>query len=675
MREILDADLGVVFIHGIGIQPQGSTLLEFGTSLMEWLRDRMPVTGKVEPMRVVLTSAAGEPAHAVIRLERSDGGVAIQRWLLTEAWWASSFPVPTFTDLARWSLSVVPWTFGEHYGKRIQRVLKARTDMPTIGGLMWALRLVGSMVAMMVGLISSVFALLLLLLLQVLAVVPISGIRIWIGRIQRSLASSVGDSYVLVTNPLEEAAMLTAVRDTIAWTAERARTVVVVAHSQGCAVAFEAVEDGADERLKLLVTFGSGLQKLDELRYVMAHRPFQLAAGLTLVGMLFTIAGAWATAIELSGSQGMAVVGAFDVWFLLIFGAVLLLAGLKDLISGVDTGLTDRILRPQPFEWLDIHASADPVPNGPLIDKGDPTGRVSMLGVVNLGSMSRDHGAYWRNRDEFVSAVAKGLLHLVSDLGLSLTASQEDIIKRVRHRRVALLRAAVWLAAVGVVGLALRYLDAWVEVGQWVIGQIQLWLPWTPEAPTASDPAFEQWLRSVGVFSIVLLVYALAYFAWSIWNSADMRAALRGMAPSGSSRVFFGLTLSVQAVVAELAIPLSVGWRFLAGLAAFLIGAIAIISAPRLPIDSLGFVEVAGTKSPWVVKAAAILLGTLLAGGFAIAMLQDELGWSADDSVLLVGVAFVFTLLVVFGIASLIVWASSKVRALISGRSRRPPDA
>src|SRR5262249_3340196 len=66
---------------------------------------------------------------------------------------------------------------------------------------------------------------------------------------------------------------------------------------------------------------------------------------------------------------------------------------------------TARVRKPPGLgRWVDLYASADPVPNGPT--RTDAGGHESIQ-IWNRGSMVSDHTSYWDNRDGFVLRVAK----------------------------------------------------------------------------------------------------------------------------------------------------------------------------------------------------------------------------------------------------------------------------
>ena len=106
----------MLFVHGIGNQTRGSTLTSFGTPLVEWLQARAEQSGANATLgNTTLTSAGGEPASSEFTIRSTNDE---RRWLFAESWWAQSFPVAEFGDVAKWSLLIVPWTIGTHFAKR-----------------------------------------------------------------------------------------------------------------------------------------------------------------------------------------------------------------------------------------------------------------------------------------------------------------------------------------------------------------------------------------------------------------------------------------------------------------------------------------------------------------------------------------------------------------------------
>ncbi len=127
-------EIGVLFVHGIGQQHRGETLLSLGEPLCDWIRRwvegaaAVPAAAAASAEDGAVERASGKvsfdtvlfepmpdqaPAHAVLRIEQS--GASHGRptsWLLAEAFWADSFPNPSFPQVVSWTMSVSPWVFG-----------------------------------------------------------------------------------------------------------------------------------------------------------------------------------------------------------------------------------------------------------------------------------------------------------------------------------------------------------------------------------------------------------------------------------------------------------------------------------------------------------------------------------------------------------------------------------
>src|SRR4051794_2386289 len=101
------AMVGVVFIHGIGAQRAGETLLAWTEpivrALTAWRDDRGMPTDPVVTSKVDLTGRTTPfieldvPADPAAPLDRPR-----QRWVLTEAWWASDVEAPGISDMLKW---------------------------------------------------------------------------------------------------------------------------------------------------------------------------------------------------------------------------------------------------------------------------------------------------------------------------------------------------------------------------------------------------------------------------------------------------------------------------------------------------------------------------------------------------------------------------------------------
>lgn len=268
--------LAVLLVHGMGEQHRGDTLLAWLDAIVGTIEaaTRNRVSADVEWAELGQRSDAsgGTPAHATIRI-RGDG--IDERWLAVEAWWAQTFTAPSFAQLVTWSFRAIPWTIAMHAAQRYWRL--AGTPAGPLRALArgWA-------AAQVLGtLFLAPFIVLALALLLLVGLIPIASVRTTVGRIQRALAATVGDSMVFLESPVTAAAVCTEVLGAFAWLKRACgptgcgRT-VILAHSQGATVTLEALRriespepaeaSPAGER-PVLVTFGAGINKLAVLRW------------------------------------------------------------------------------------------------------------------------------------------------------------------------------------------------------------------------------------------------------------------------------------------------------------------------------------------------------------------------------------------------------------------------
>ena len=132
--------------------------------------------------------------------------------------------------------------------------------------------------------------------LLALGAIPIPKLRSALLRLQLQMAATLGDCYVLLERPIEAASIVSGVRRDLRWLSARCSEVVVVAHSQGGAIA-PAVA-AADPRIAAVVTFagpvagtvwvtvahdGGVLTSYGPLRQVLVRRGAAVGLGVALV--------------------------------------------------------------------------------------------------------------------------------------------------------------------------------------------------------------------------------------------------------------------------------------------------------------------------------------------------------------------------------------------------------
>jgi hypothetical protein len=244
--------LGMLFVHGIGNQACGDTLLAGAGAIHRWLRgwcsglDAGSVTVELLDTRL---QGGDSPASARLAF-RSGERLGKESWLLAESWWGQTFKAPTFLDVARWTVFIMPLAIRMHLGPRlrnamllIQRAANADRGPQTVPDTTQGFAEIARCMLLAPGLVIGGMAVqCLLVVLLVLAAFPVKSLRALVGRAQRVLAGVVGDSFIFVTSPVQEAAVVSKFQRDLAWLSERCEKVVVIAHSQGAAVAYRGLE-------------------------------------------------------------------------------------------------------------------------------------------------------------------------------------------------------------------------------------------------------------------------------------------------------------------------------------------------------------------------------------------------------------------------------------------------
>lgn len=436
------ADVGVLLVHGIGDHREGETLLSFGEPMIDWLREWLRRGGgedargrlRVVDARLKATrTEADSPAYALAQLSLSDErDVVPERWLFTEAWWGETVQPPDSLRLLSWLLARGPLLVYAHFLAAPCRIASTFRQ--------W-LRALAAF-----GLASALQALVLLALL--LWLIPIGPWRRALGAAVRALTLTLGDSFVLLEQDVQRAAMTARVRRMLAWLDARVERIAVVAHSQGGAIAHEALRAGATGKVRLFASLGSGLEKLQFLRLVREHRKGVAAscAGVpcALAGVPMLFAG-----LAAGGNPGW-LVGGFTLCGVALFAAAALLNALEYYAVQMGTAMGEArltTLAPDAL-WLDLYASDDPVPMG-LRSFLRRRGFVKRERVVNRHSLLHDHTLYFSNRHAVLPRLWRrlaGLSQTPLSVVLGRDAARLKALDRVHRRQGDVLRRGWWLA-------------------------------------------------------------------------------------------------------------------------------------------------------------------------------------------------------------------------------------
>ena len=267
------------------------------------------------------------------------------------------------------------------------------------------------------------------------------------------------------------------VRQDIEWLDRNCDRIMVVAHSQGSAVAWQAIRrtaqrpEGERAQIAMFFTFGQAFRKLKSLHRLhtrvggfrqllfavlaTASTLFLLIAGVVGYFTVGTLIGAGGDLGELWDRAALAVV-AIVASFVTVGIIQLLLAKYAEAndAKAQDLILNDvvdvRAALPG-ISWVDLWASADPAPNGPLFTR--QVDGVASYRIRNLASTALDHSVYWSNMTEFVSAVAFAASSITKagPLGsepIPARLRQAAGVREIRVTALACARVAVLAASV-----------------------------------------------------------------------------------------------------------------------------------------------------------------------------------------------------------------------------------
>lgn len=565
-------ELGVLFVHGIGDQGEGETLTSFGEPLIEWMRDWIAGHGElsspekadahnVRPDGVDVTYASlfpsrrytPDPANARIDVRITPQGdppqQLRQRWLFAESWWGEQVQPPGVFDLLGWLFSRGVWVLLAHVaeqawqfthpryagtGRWTERVLR-KLDVTRWRHLAW-LSAAGAFLQL------AALLQLLLLIAAVLALIPVPAVRRFIAVVLQHATLILGDSYGLVANETQRGAILTRFQSTVDWLQARCDRLAIVAHSQGTAVVHAAVQGAFIKRPALLITFGSGLAKLAQLRRCELHNSAHLAAAAWIVptALLTIYLIAWLNLNQDHRQDGLIIV-AWALGFACLWCMVM--ASMAWYGTRVDSNASQRPLAGQPGRWIDLYASSDPVPQGDLREYLPACDMTSEC-IVNRRSLLADHGSYWKNKPEFVTRVAAELDREAAILGIpDLQANKEyELAVRHHHRAIRALSMAWWVMCISLFAIAATHFSYLAEMGRAFVkalengplstlanyleapGQLVEWL--TMQL-TGSVP---QIYSELGYWGIVIAGgLLLAYLWWTViaallikWDSAQL---------------------------------------------------------------------------------------------------------------------------------------------------------
>ena len=478
LPEAIARRTGVLFVHGIGTQPPNETFLDWSAPIVELLTDwRAARDGTAPPppdgpdriddpvRRAEFSAEATSPPYLEIVVP-AHAGVPETTWVVTEAWWASDLRAPSLgrvVDYLRRRMRAVVSGIALGYRSRSPHLLGLADqrhvvdkDRPTltwrmIEGLDHAQsRAFGAPpVGWVVGSMGTAG----LAGYDLLRRLPIPVVRDFAVRkmLDSFLVDWFGDLPVLLDEPVQAAN----VRARVARSIERlieddCDAIVIVAHSGGALVTFETLLDPAFKHLHVdkLITLGQGLG----LAWRLATDPEvrEIAPGHRLVGNL-------ARARE--GLRWVDVWASYDP---APAGPLPARSGIEPseipdpaVAAIVDTG--------DEGAWLmranvgTAEPTMDQLVQAANLAPNTPTITVESRPVTNEMNVLTDHGAYWANPEGFLVPLVR---HIDAAKGAASASrffrDDGDRTRRVlwRRERVSALAAWGWICSLSAIASA-----------------------------------------------------------------------------------------------------------------------------------------------------------------------------------------------------------------------------
>jgi hypothetical protein len=263
------ADLGILFIHGIGTQKRSDTLLGFWVPvhrwILQWINAPSAITSgssiasaEVEQLSV----NADEPQAYRLTFVRRKQSRASSTWLIAEGWWAEDFHPPNWWHFALFLLRALPalgvW-------RLITRLIGLEKLWNQVGAVNY--QEISALVRLAIGVAGAciVTAIELIVMLVLWPILMIAGV---IPRARTFILAVPGDCFVACFNGPELEKMCAKVSAALEWLAHRSNRIAVVAHSQGGYLVERVLQDVTREspsiagKVRLVIGIGSGLGAL-----------------------------------------------------------------------------------------------------------------------------------------------------------------------------------------------------------------------------------------------------------------------------------------------------------------------------------------------------------------------------------------------------------------------------
>ncbi len=489
------------------------------------------------------------PPHAILDMHLMGENYETEQRevLMAESWWAQSFVQPAASALLAWVWKIWPLALGMQLADPVRRLGERAFAANTA---LWRRLLAGSsaivaLVLMVVLVPLSLVVPVALIATMFVALVPVPMIRNTMLALQRMLTGTVGDSFLMAASAVSRATMVGQFKRDLAWLSARCQRVIVVAHSQGCAVSFLGLCEVTPVKLRSVTWLGSGMRKLEVLRSA-ERRGSLIVAGWCVAAcpMAFIVLQLWRPSTwSLDNALGRGISAFFLVASFMV--------GVLSLISR--TQVSEALhwvdyLRLRGVAFFDIFAARDPVPNGALFDPALAASLgVETTEVRNRDSIMSDHTTYWTNIEEVALPLGMRIAALAG-LPLNALFGHDDTWlqegRRRRAHRVSMLTGLRMVFFAFTASIVVAAPQAW-----W--GFARAAFAWVRGALTSS-PATSAELASLSALgptvACVSIAFVVLMWVWRGWDLHEQRRFLARERPG--TWTLSGLTLAAGQLLA-----------------------------------------------------------------------------------------------------------------------------
>ena len=410
---------GIVVVHGVGEQRKSDTVLDIGDPVFDWLQRWYAAFDPSGAIRVGRTELSFAPVDVgqADRPPWSRFELPGHRWTVAEVWWSTSNRHPDLKTMLVWSwrhLWDIVAQLRRSVAERIDRLLHPQGHPTQPAGWVQAVDLLNSLGLLVLYPLLALVGYVLLIPLMLAAQIPIEPFQNWVllRLITPLLVINAGEFRMFLDDEIQSANVRRRAADAVDW---------LIAHEQCTDVTVVAHSEGCVVSFGLLTDPEFG----EQARHV--RKLITVGEGLNK---------SWLVKPNLTRLHGP-------------------LQG--DIV------------------WLDIWASYDPVPAGPLdpppgVRVYVPTGAAARqlgerttpvsLQVTNEMNVLSDHGGYWQNDEQVLSRLAAEI-DCFDHQQSPFWAGDWNSAARERRERVALVAA---LRAIAVVGGMATTATAWLQL-------------------------------------------------------------------------------------------------------------------------------------------------------------------------------------------------------------------